>query len=214
LKRLALVLPVLAAGCANDSRAKTGDPLTGGGPEIPARSQTASAPAPQSRVPPIPVPSSATSAAALAGGAYQPLDPTRELSIGNGNPKPAAGTWRDPNAPVQASLTSPQPGATGTAPGQLTSLPTAPNRPTAQPAPIRPVTTSPGASADALLALLKARGVTWYRLENLADSGECKFSCSIPNPTNPNIRRTYEARGQDPRAAMIAILQQIDKEGR
>jgi hypothetical protein len=56
--------------------------------------------------------------------------------------------------------------------------------------------------------------VTWYRLETLAESGECKFSCSIPNPTNPNIRRTYEARGHDAKTAMIAVLQQMDKEGR
>jgi hypothetical protein len=71
-----------------------------------------------------------------------------------------------------------------------------------------------GASADALLALLQARGVSWQRLENTGDSAEWKYICSVPNPNNPNIRRTYEARDRDPRSAMAAVLTQMDQERR
>jgi hypothetical protein len=79
---------------------------------------------------------------------------------------------------------------------------------------IQPVSGASGPGADALLALLQARGVTWYRLETAADSGEVRFSCFVPNANNPNIRRMYEARARDPRSAMIAILTQMDQEHR
>jgi hypothetical protein len=65
-----------------------------------------------------------------------------------------------------------------------------------------------------LFALLQARGVTWHRLETSGDAGEWKYSCSVPNASNPNIRHNYEARGRDPRTAMLAVLNQMDKEQR
>src|SRR6516162_269992 len=78
-----LAVLVLASGCANDGRTQNNDPLTGGGPPIPSKAETASsrddrpaavAGTPRAGVPPLPVPSSATSNAALAAGAFQPLD--------------------------------------------------------------------------------------------------------------------------------------------
>jgi hypothetical protein len=71
-----------------------------------------------------------------------------------------------------------------------------------------------GASAEALVALLQARGVSWYRLETSAETGEIKFTCSVPNATNPNIRRMYEAKARDARTAMLAVLTQMDQERR
>jgi hypothetical protein len=70
-----------------------------------------------------------------------------------------------------------------------------------------------GGGADPALELLKARGVTWYRVEAAPDnSGDFQFSCSVPNPNNPNIRRMYEAYGHDQRSAMLAVLAQMDQE--
>jgi hypothetical protein len=155
------------------------------------------------------VPSSATSNAALAGGAFQPLDPTRELRIGNddGNASPAS--RRGPAAGTKSPLDTPQTAQDRGTPGQPTSPPTprSENRPTPQ-----PLAGAPGTSADALLTLLQARGVTWHRLETSGDSGEWKYSCTVPNANNPNIRRMYEARGRDPRTAMAAVLTQMDQE--
>jgi hypothetical protein len=144
----------------------------------------------------------------LAGGAFQPLDPTRDLHIGNGDSKTAVGS--------NATLNPPQPITDHTQPGQLTSGPRAglpgDNR---SPSSIQPVGAASGGSTDAVLELLKARGVTWYRVEPSPDnSGDFKFSCSVPNPSNPNIRRMYEAQGQDQRTAMLAVLAQMDQERR
>ena len=218
---LALALSVLAgaaatAGCSNDSRLKSGDPLTGGAPAIPARTETtavATTSAPKNSVPPIPAPSSATSNAALAGGAFQPLDPTRDLRIGDGQPIPAARGGHGPVNGSTATLNAPQPIVDKTATGQLTSGP----KQTASPPPstIQPVSGPAGASTDALLAMLQARGVTWYRVEASPDKpGEMRFSCTVPNPNNPNIRRMYEAHGPDQRTAMLAVLSQMDQERR
>jgi hypothetical protein len=208
---------LVGSGCASDARSKNDDPLAGGGPAIPLRTEpvagatatrgldTAPTTASQhTSVPALPVPSSATSNAALASGAFQPLDPTRELRIGNGDANATSGTWRGPAEGTKATLNPSPPVPNRGNPGQLAS-----STPTPQ-----PVNNTSGASADALLTLLQARGVTWHRLETAGDTGEWKYSCSVPNPTNPNIRRTYEARGRDPRTAMAAVLTQMDLERR
>src|SRR5205823_8336236 len=111
----------LLPGCANESRLPSNDPLSGGGPAIPSRTeQIASAPsAPKSSVPPLPVPSSATSNAALAGGAFQPLDPTRELRIGNGDSSAASGTGRGSASGLTAIVSRPQPTGRQAPPGYL-----------------------------------------------------------------------------------------------
>lgn len=61
-------------------------------------------------------------------------------------------------------------------------------------------------------AQLAARGVIWQRLESAGDTGEWKFSCSIPSRQNPNIRRTYEGRARDALGAIQAVLEQMDKD--
>jgi hypothetical protein len=103
-------------------------------------------------------------------------------------------------------LNPPQPSTERSATGVLTSDPKTSS-------PIQPVGASSGAGSDAVLELLKARGVTWYRVEASQDNaGDFKFSCSVPNPNNPNLRRMYEAHAPDQRSAMMAVLKQMDEE--
>jgi hypothetical protein len=60
-------------------------------------------------------------------------------------------------------------------------------------------------------AQLAAHGVTWQRLETTGDNS-WKFSCSVPNPQNKFISRTYEGQARDYLSAMRAVLDQIAKE--
>jgi hypothetical protein len=59
---------------------------------------------------------------------------------------------------------------------------------------------------------LTTRGVIWQRLETVGDHGDWKFACSVPNPQNRLISRTYEATARDPLSAIQAVLDQISKE--
>jgi hypothetical protein len=68
------------------------------------------------------------------------------------------------------------------------------------------------ASYEQAQALLAARGVKWQRLETWGDRGEWKFSCSIPNPHNPYISRTFEARAGDYLSAVRAVIDQMERE--
>jgi hypothetical protein len=61
--------------------------------------------------------------------------------------------------------------------------------------------------------LLTGRGVRWQRLETV-DSGEWRFSCSIPVPSNPNKTRTYEATDRYGLLAMQKVLDQISRDPR
>jgi hypothetical protein len=196
---LAVTLSTLA-GCAEVDRLLD-DPLLGGGPATRlANPSPAATAARDNSVPPIPSTSSSTSTAVLASGRIeQTLDPSRDLRIGN--PGAVAGTG---NGPWRGQSGGSIPAATtGGSQGQLTSI-------QAQP---RPAVTGgyQGASMDALFTLLQARGVTWHRLETWGDNGEWKYSCSVPDPKNPRIRHNFEARGRDSKAALVAVLEQMDK---
>jgi hypothetical protein len=96
-----------------------------------------------------------------------------------------------------------------------------PPEPIAEPAPRQELTpvSSPGSSRDNRITtyeqaqdLIKSHGVVWQRLEMVAETGEWKYSCSIPNRQNPTIRRTYEARASDSLSAIRAVLEQLDKD--
>jgi hypothetical protein len=72
-----------------------------------------------------------------------------------------------------------------------------------------------GMTFEQAQAQLRMRGVTWQRLEIWGDDGKWKFSCSIPNAQNANIRRSYESPPlPDPLMALQAVLEQIDKDQR
>jgi hypothetical protein len=64
---------------------------------------------------------------------------------------------------------------------------------------------------EQMQAQLAQRGVIWQALQ-AGEHGDWKFTCSIPNPQNPKLRRTYEAQGTDYLSAMRAVLEKIDKE--
>jgi hypothetical protein len=69
------------------------------------------------------------------------------------------------------------------------------------------------ASYEQAQALLSSHGVKWQWLEMRADTGEWRFICRVPSKQNPNINRTYEARGISHLAAVQAVLDQMEREG-
>jgi hypothetical protein len=78
---------------------------------------------------------------------------------------------------------------------------------------VKPPAPAPQASAyDQLKAQLLARGVVWMRLDTSAETGEVKFACSVPGRSNPDVRRTFEAKAADEASAMRAVLDKIDSE--
>lgn len=107
-----------------------------------------------------------------------------------------------PEAPPKGNVTAvSNPGSSRDAPVAL------PPPPSGGQAGVNGVTTFEQAKDE-----LKARGAVWQRLEMVGETGEWKYSCSIPNRQNPRIRRTYEAKASEPIAAVRAVLEQIDKE--
>jgi hypothetical protein len=216
---LSCILWLLLAGCASSPTSRptpnNNDPLLGGPPIQPpggrAAAPAASPGTATAAVPPLTAPSTSTSTAALASGTAQPLDATHDLRIG-GNPdsSPAAPS----GAPVAATPTSDWKGQAPVAlrgPEPATAPPPAPRQP---PAPgIALMGGTRVMTFEQAQAQLRARGVTWQRLEVSSDDGKWKFSCSIPNAQNPNIRRNYEGPPlPDPLTAMQAVLDQIDKD--
>jgi hypothetical protein len=68
-------------------------------------------------------------------------------------------------------------------------------------------------NADAVQSLmdeLKKRSVAWVKMEMQADTGQWKFSCSIPNPKNPNYRSLIEAKAATLPEAMHLAIDKID----
>lgn len=63
---------------------------------------------------------------------------------------------------------------------------------------------------DYLQGKLKERKVIWQRQETFADG--YKFICAVQHPTNPNLERQYEAVARDYRAAIGAVLEQMEQQ--
>jgi hypothetical protein len=192
-------------GCALDNRGFAGDPLVGGGPPLAAApaAQAPAAAAPTAPSPPAPLasppaPVPAGSNAALAGSTPQQLTGGADLRI-------AAPTPAVDGRPWQAQTTG----------AIVPPVPSGPVPAVAPPAP--DATASRGYGAGRLAtyedaqAQLAARGVNWQRLETTADN-VWKFTCSVPNPQNRLISRTYEAQAQDYLSAMRAVLDQISRD--
>ena len=207
---------LLLAGCEGMA-SRSGmdrDPLTGGGPPIPRepvanQAAPVAATTPANPLPAMPAPASTTSQAALTGGGANPsLDPGRDLRIGTGLGSPAPANWPSPNSPNGAVLHSPQPVNDGYFQQTGSQAPPAANIGTASPS------AGGGDGYQQLQTALNARGVTWRRLETVGDSAEWKFSCSVPNAQNPNVRHYYEGRGTTDVNAIRSVLDQIDRERR
>jgi hypothetical protein len=182
------------------------DPLLGGPAPGPVK-QAAAGPVPnpqtaQAPLPPPPAPSGSASTAALAATSA-PLDATHDLRIANPAPPPGSDPRRPADAPTWQGQT-----ASNTAPP-------APPAPAVAPGPAPSIVSVASAQVttyEQAQAALAARGVSWQRLETWGDRGDWKFSCSIPNPQNRYISRTYEAQAHDYLSAIRAVLDQINKD--
>ena len=145
-------------------------------------------------------------------------------------PQPAAaalGKPAPPPAPPPVSSTaagSTAALASGVRPGGVNSglrigeAPTPNSVPTRQPTATLtgatlPVTPGRAVSYEQAQAQLTSRGVKWQWLEQKPDTQEWRFMCRLPSRANPNLNRTYEAKGPTHLAAVQAVLDQMDREG-
>jgi hypothetical protein len=165
-------------------------------------------------VPAIPTATTSPSTAALAAeplpGARPPLrieDPQSPTNPTPGN------DWRAVGGP-----NGPAPGVVAVNPGVQPAAGAVLQRPQPMPTP-PPVNTQPGVPVpgqnspmtyEQLQDQLKARNVVWQRQDNTADG--IRFSCAVPNSSNPNIQRVYEATAPTYLAAIRAVLDQIDQQ--
>jgi len=190
----------MLTGCSQDNR-RPADPLTGGSGPVSSGASIGSPAAPPvptaSAVPPVPVTGGGTASnAALASGASpKPLPGGTDLRIAGPN---TPGTWQGQAGATGATLQSPQP-------AQASAQPVSSVRGVA---PAGPRVTS----YEQAMALLTAKGVKWRRLETIGEQNQSQFSCSIPNPRNPYISRTYEARAATDLEAIQAVIDQISKD--
>jgi hypothetical protein len=221
----ATVLMALA-GCESGSGAKQGDPFLGfqrsAMSNATAGAGAASAQMASDNAPPLPATHALTSQAALAAGTTPAPDNPRDLRIGSAPVVPASlpsgGTARGA-APGGAMLHEPEPVPETTA--RLTPVATtdaAVQRTAASsPVAVAPPAATGGMSFEQAQQILKQYGVTWQRLETWGDKGQWKFRCSVPNPRQPNVQRTYETTKPlpyDPLSAVRAVLNQIEQERR
>jgi hypothetical protein len=199
---------VLLAGCQTAGRHNPDDVLFGGTPSVPpppipagGKPLTATAAGPgagAAPLSPLPPPGPSSSLASLTTGGNTTPENDRSSRAPAVTPVPDNGAWRG-----SATLHGPQPaddpgarittvGATGTGP-----MPAG------------------GGSSDAyqqVMDKLKARGMTWMRLETTSEAGSWKFSCTVADRANPGIEQRYEASapGDGGLAAMRAVLDKID----
>jgi hypothetical protein len=146
-------------------------------------------------LPPMPAPTATTSPAALAGGRAQPLDPNHDLRIGS----PSGGdSWKGQATPTGVTLRGPE--AAGNPP---------PRPEVGSPRTGTLTSGTQGLTLEQALSQLAARGMSWYRLEPLPDTGETRFECSLPDRQQANRQRHYDARGRDSLAAVQAVLDQV-----
>jgi hypothetical protein len=210
--RRALLAPavglVLFAGCETAGRRDPNDVLFGGTPAAPSPipppgrpvNAVAGAPAATTKpLPPLPPPGPSSTLATLASGNNATAENDRASRPAGVTPVPDGG-WRG-----GATLHGPQPvdesgnritpvGATGSAVG------------------VAPVGGIAQDSYQQVMEKLKARGMTWNRLETTGENGSWKFSCTVVDRNNPGIEQRYEASapGEFGLAAMRAVLDKIE----
>jgi hypothetical protein len=143
-----------------------------------------------------PAPTSLTSNAALASATPAVLDRTNDLRISDPTRNPDSHYGQSPGGWSGAVLQKPEPM----------------NGPQSAKAPAAPATSAPPATLEQARAQLQTRGVAWMRSDYLRDQDQWQFSCSIPNPHNPNVSRTYQATAHAELDAIRAVMGQIDKE--
>jgi|GEM_PF-2175715 len=55
---------------------------------------------------------------------------------------------------------------------------------------------------------LRAKGITWQRLE--MEGNSWRFECSVPDPQKPGRSREYSATAADPLGAVQAVLEKLE----
>lgn len=190
---LALLFCLGCAGSNIRQPPAAADPLAGG-VATPAGGPSASAVPPPTPVPPpvppLPVSTGTQSLAALAAGAQaKPLDATRDLRIATPVNNPNAGTSPQATLIAPATPVVSQPVARGSAPAGTHV-----------------------ATFEQAQGFLTSRGVKWQSLQTWGDQGAWKFTCSIPNPKNQYISRTYEGQARDSLSAIQAVIDQIERD--
>lgn len=211
------------AGCESGwGSREPGDPFLGirstpKATQTAAAASNASIPASSGPLPPMPPPMPASYSAAgtapVAGGETPTPENPRELRI-VGNPVspaslPSAGSAR--GAAPAVNIGNPEPAPIG-APANSTTTPA----PGGLGAP-SPASTPSGNSAANIRTyedaqkFLKQHGVTWQRMSG--DGDDWRFSCGIPNPSNPHINKTYQTSRPFPDllSALRAVIAQIEQ---
>ena len=168
------------------------DPIRGG-PPIPTGSATTSQPPATGDVPPLQTGSLSTSPAALTVGA-------------------ALATADRPAPALQAT-----PAVTIQVPRPLSESQVAEPRPVIVPVSANvpaPGTAAGGTSYEQIQQALQARGVTEQHLDTTGKPDEWYFTCAVPNPSNPLMRRNYDTKcvGAGGLEAMRAVLEKIDQD--
>src|SRR5262245_42076740 len=222
----ALFVLSAGSGCNPGSKvAANGDPLVGEMHPQPKLYTIDKGTSPQQRAqkskaaPPLPEAISASSQAAVAQGDPLTGDPP-PLALASPGARPAGGwqatgTDAGRNDFLASKRGAPQLGAAPTlrAPEPV---PFAPRADGAQgpsavvPAGAGPASPAAGWDYDQLQAQLRARRVTWHRLESFGDG--FKFTCQyVPDPAHPDFHRMYEATARDYRSAILAVIERIDR---
>lgn len=195
----------LAAGCgSNFGNRQQGDPLLGvqAAPkpvDSPSTPSNTTAQATSGPIPPMPSSYAATSTAPVAGGETATPQSPRDLRMAGDTVAPAsmptAGAARGAAPAVNVGNPEPTP-AVGTT------------------ANLAPPPVSGGSAANIRTfedaqQFLKQHRVTWQSMSQ--EDGEWKFSCSIPNPSNPHVNKTYQTSKPSPDllSAMRAVIAQI-----
>lgn len=209
---LPLYLVGLAAvGCQHSppqASAPKNDPLLGNSGSVPPAPAplTSNAKGSQAALPPPPTPSSPTSNAALASGkaASATLDPANDLRI-NDTAKSSSG--RDAGPSSWSGTTLQKPEAIPAANARSSNSPASD-----MPAPPAQMLPRQGLTLDQAVAELEARGATFLRLDYSRDQQEWQINCSVPNPQNPSVSRTYTYKARTSLEAVRAVLTQLDKD--
>lgn len=189
----AVALSWLAAGCVTDRPdPRRPDPLTGLPKQIPPGQRPVSSTFDPKRNEAAAVSASANTAPGVSNLSIGGNAPTSASAASSNAASAWSGTESKTVSP--ASLTGTRPGLT----------------------PSEPVSVTVGGGPrirtfEEAQQFLAARGVKWQDLQTTGE-GEWKFSCSIPNKTNPNSVRTYEARDRYGLNAIQKVIDQISRD--
>jgi hypothetical protein len=164
----------------------------------------------------MPAAYTASGPAAVAGGEMATPENARDLRMAGDAVAPpvlpAGGAARGVAPGVIVG--NPEPAGTDST-SRLTPAAAGTLQPLGAPMPAPP---PPGTAAanvrtfDEAQQFLKQHGVNWQRLD-MEDDGRWKYECSIPNPANSRMNRTYQTSRPfpDPLSAIRAVITQIEQ---